>query len=108
MSTTETRRTYQQGLQAAEAFRALFDPSACERWEFAGSLRRKSNSIGDLEHVVIPKFGDVPSDDMFATPDRRNLLLTRMDELVAQGKIVRHIYGNGQRWGGKRLRKGHH
>jgi DNA polymerase/3'-5' exonuclease PolX len=99
MSTTLSKRTNSQAMRDAEAFRELF-MSASERWMFAGSLRRKRPEVADIEHVVIPRFGDAPGTDLFATPERTNLLNARLDELVANGEMTKHIYGvTGYRWG---------
>lgn len=98
---TATRRSHAEALFAAEHFRDLFSTDLYERWEFAGSLRRRSPDVGDLEHVVLPRFGDAPADDLFGTPKRVNLLFRRMDELLAAGVVARHIYANGFRWGQK-------
>jgi DNA polymerase/3'-5' exonuclease PolX len=100
MSTTQHRRSLSEALFAAEQFREMF-AGTYEIWEFAGSVRRKCADIGDLEHVVIPKFGDVAGKDLFASPTRTNLVFHRADQLVAAGSIAKHIYGNGFRWGEK-------
>ena len=53
MSTT-TKRPYVDALGHAVALQALLEP-ACERFLLAGSLRRKSPMVGDIEIVAIPK-----------------------------------------------------
>lgn len=74
-----------------------------ERWEFAGSLRRECNECSDIEHVIIPKMGQIQKpDQMFAVPCF-NLLFDRLDELVEAGAISKATYGESQvtRWGEK-------
>lgn len=83
MSTTTAKRTLAHALADAEAFKSLFDPSLYERWEFAGSLRRRKSEVGDVEHVIIPRFeGEL------------NCLWHRLDELVKAGTLTKHIYGD--------------
>lgn len=102
MSTTDTRLSLDEAVFHAEKFRAMFDPSTYVRWEFGGSLRRRSRDVGDLEHVVIPRIADLPGEDMFATPAPTNLLLRRLDELAAKLQVARSDYGGGKhRWGEK-------
>ncbi len=59
MSTTSEKRDLASALADAQGFRDLFPPASYERWEFAGSVRRKRLSVGDVEHVVIPAFADI-------------------------------------------------
>lgn len=101
MSTTTMRLSLAEAIFAANKFKYLFSFNCYHRWEYAGSLRRRCRDVGDIEHVVIPRFADLPGDDLYSTPKRVNLLLQRLDELVAQGTIARHPYANGQRWGEK-------
>jgi DNA polymerase/3'-5' exonuclease PolX len=103
MSATETKRPYAQALEDAEAFRALFPPATYVRWEIAGSLRRRKSEVGDVEHVVIPAFGDVErGDGLFSTRERTNLLWFHLDSLMrGTAGLEKHWYGNGNRWGEK-------
>jgi hypothetical protein len=113
MSTSSLNRPVSAARAEAEAFRALFAPSTYARWEFAGSVRRRCALVGDVEHVVIPAFGEVvDAGDLFATPRRANLLFERLDELVRGGAAAKHIYGGADvargtytptsfRWGGR-------
>lgn len=100
MSTTMSKRQLHEALADAMAFRDLFPREAYERWEFAGSIRRKKQHVADVEHVIIPAFGDVPGKDLFATPTRTNLLLTCLDGLVETSVASKHVYGgaNGATW----------
>ncbi len=75
-----------------------------ESWTIAGSARRRERFVGDIEHVVVPKFQDVRDEqDLFATPVRTNLLWRRLDSLLASRVdpgLSKHIYGAlGFRWG---------
>jgi DNA polymerase/3'-5' exonuclease PolX len=102
MSTVDTRLAYAEALFAAEKFRDLFDRASYVRWEFAGSVRRRCQDVGDIEHVVEARFADVAGDDLFGSPKRVNLLFRRMDELVSKLSIYRHDYGGGRvKWGDK-------
>lgn len=111
MSTTSTKRSHAQALKDAEAFRALFlDPAhhncpSYVRWEFAGSLRRQKREVGDVEHLIIPAFGEPENPGLFGERTL-NLLWKRLEELVdgsgGAGECRRHIYGEtGFRWGPK-------
>lgn len=101
MSITATRRRLKTALADAEAFRALVGKDTCERWEFAGSLRRQQAMVGDIDHVVIPRWGEVPTEGLFAEPRTANLLWERLDRLVKEGKLTKAIKSNGMRWGEK-------
>lgn len=98
-----TKKTLQEATAAAKQFRDLFDPSSYVRWEFAGSLRRNRLHVGDIEHVIEPRFGEVESGvGLFAIKEQANLLFHRLDQLAAKGTVCKHIYGTtGFRWGEK-------
>lgn len=91
MSST-TRRSWSEAMADATLFRDLF--AGCyERWEIAGSLRRNKPDIGDCEHVVIPKFAEIPNPaSMFGEPVRTNLLWNCADELLDLGILTKHVY----------------
>jgi DNA polymerase/3'-5' exonuclease PolX len=104
MSTTTTKRALSEAIGDAKALREMFDASTFERWHLAGSCRRRVPFISDVEHVVIPRWGDVADpNNLFAVPVRTNLFMHRLDELVAAGAITKHLYGaaEGFRWGEK-------
>lgn len=89
---TGIKRSLPEARRDAEAFRALF-ADCYERWEIAGSVRRRKVEVGDVEHVVIPRHGDiVESVGMFDATRRGNLLLHRRDELLRNGLIRQHLY----------------
>src|SRR5689334_8378943 len=99
MSTATVKRSFAEALVDAEAFRDLFE-GCYERWEIAGSLRRMKAEVGDVEHVVIPIFGEVATTSgLFAEKRRANLIWHRLDELVAYRQVTKHLYSNGFRWG---------
>jgi DNA polymerase/3'-5' exonuclease PolX len=64
----------------------------CERVDVAGSIRRESETAGDIELVAAPKLETwVVPDGMFDTKEvTANLLLNRLDELVAGGELLDH------------------
>jgi DNA polymerase/3'-5' exonuclease PolX len=101
MSTTLTKRPWAVAMIDADDFRGLFPKSSYERWEIAGSVRRQRPLVGDVEHVVIPVYGEVErGDGLFAVKERVNLLWHRLDALAREGQVSKHVYGwSGYRWG---------
>lgn len=94
-----TRLPLRHAVAEAETFKALFD-GTYERWTIAGSIRRQKPEVSDVDHVIIPTWGDVPAEGLFAEMKRVNLLMRRADQLVADGTITKHFYGiTGPRWG---------
>lgn len=100
---TKVRRPLAQALADAEAFRALFPPQCYSRWEIAGSVRRRAAACGDVEHVILPAFGEVDvGGGLFATKEVKNLLFFHLDALVSGVLVAKHLYGaSGYRWGEK-------
>lgn len=92
MSTTSVKRDLATAITDARAFCDLF-AGTYERWEVAGSVRRKKPEVGDIEHVVIP----------------RPNFLARMDELTldpdalfakTDAPLTKAVYSDGTtRWG---------
>lgn len=107
MSISEFKRTYEEALADAEAFKALFNPNDYLRWEFGGSIRRKRPQVSDVEHIIIPAFADVPGAGLFSEPTTANLLWHRLDGLMPKPSfLTKHVYTdkNGKetnRWGDK-------
>ena len=103
MSTTALKRTLAEAIAEAEEFRALFPCNCYERWEVAGSVRRRRPEVGDVEHVIIPTWGEVQiGGGLFDQTDRVNLLWHHAAALVEAGTLKKHIYGTtGFRWGPK-------
>lgn len=104
MSTTETKRPLAQATADAIAFAQLFD-GCSDLWAVAGSVRRCKPEVGDIEHVCIPKMGEVPTGGLFGGVETVNLLWRRLDGLVADGTLMKHVYqtvsGPQFRWGEK-------
>jgi DNA polymerase/3'-5' exonuclease PolX len=102
MSTTSTKRSHAEALADALAFQRFFD-GRYEKWEFAGSLRRRCAEAADVDHVVIPRIVTKPGPGLFAEEVTVNLVLERLDKLAADGVVTKHIYGTqGPRWGPKK------
>lgn len=89
-----TRLTYQNAIFNATGFMALF-ADLYDHWTVAGSIRRGASSVGDIDHVVIPKSEPLWTDTMFGRQQvaEVNSLWKRMDELVTKGAIQKAIYG---------------
>lgn len=100
MSTPNQKRGLIQARADAEAFRNLFT-GRYDQWDFAGSLRRGKPEVGDIEHVIIPRFEHMATPESFFGEDV-NLVFHKLDELVAVGTVTKHMYGTtGFRWGQK-------
>ena len=99
---TGTRRSWAEANRIAHDLRALFD-LCYDEWIIAGSIRRKKPDVGDAEHVVRPRIGQAAvTDGLFTQIKPVNLLWKRIDELVADGTLTKHLYGGtGFRWGEK-------
>ncbi len=68
----------------------------------AGSLRRGCQQVHDLEYVAVPKVAEVRGDDLFGTPVNTNLMIDKLDRMLACGQIEKAIYSDGKtRWGTK-------
>jgi len=64
-----------------------------ERIEIAGSLRRGKQLVGDIELVLVEKFIEKPSGDLFGTPKRVSALRPLLDQLIADGKLTTKLDG---------------
>ncbi len=97
---TGTRRTLAEANDIAQEFCAFFGGDF-DRWVIAGSVRRRRPEVGDCEHLVIPRIEPrTVSTGLFSETKPVNLLWEEMDRLVANGTLVKHIYGGtGPRWG---------
>lgn len=106
MSTGE-KRPLHRAMADAEKLRMLFE-GCFERWTIAGSVRRQKPEVGDIEHVVMPKMGEVPGNGLFADPKPVNLFWHRADELLAKGAITKHVYqtkkGAQYKWEGDKYK----
>lgn len=101
---TGPRKPLAQALQDAAAFRSLF-ADCFEKWEVAGSVRRKKPDVGDIEHVVIPKFVD-PQGGLFGGGSPVNAIWKRMDDFESRAMygITKAVYidkneKSSNRWG---------
>ena len=102
MSTAATRIPLPQAVAEAERFRALFD-GTYDRWEFAGSIRRKKPDIGDIEHVVIPRRDERESGDLYGSMELCNTLRARAEDLISTRRLALHNYSmvDGVDYGGR-------
>lgn len=101
MSTTQSKRAHAEALADAMAFRELFD-GCYDEWHVAGSIRRNKPEVGDIEHVIVPRFGDVPTGGLFSNETARvNLVWHKLESLLGVGDIDKHRYGEirSTRWG---------
>lgn len=103
MSTTTQKRSWAQANEDGRALRDLFPDACYSLWKSAGSVRRRRQSVGDIEHVIIPAFDNLPSNTLFAEPERTNLLWYQLDALVKKGDVSKAVYGasEGFKWGEK-------
>jgi DNA polymerase/3'-5' exonuclease PolX len=77
----------------------------CERIEIAGSIRRKMNTVKDIEIVAIPRT-ETPQLGLFGDPGEPiSLLKQKLDSLVLDGFLEKRTDDDGkQRWGEKHQR----
>lgn len=107
------RKPLAEAIREAEEFKSLFPPECYTRWEFAGSIRRKKATVGDVEHLIIPatKISHNPS-TLFGPPEEwiDNALWTALDNLLSAGDVSKKIYpvkfangttGERLKWGDK-------
>jgi DNA polymerase/3'-5' exonuclease PolX len=97
------RMDYRDARRQADNFINLFRCGVhYERWQIAGSIRLERTDVGDIDHVIIPKFKQAPREGLFEDDKKINLVWERAEELVRDGVIVKHLYGTGGfRWGEK-------
>lgn len=102
MSTVASKRSLEVALAEAERFKALFPIESYERWEIAGSVRRKKLYVGDIEHVVIPRWGEISiGGGLFPLKEKVNLLWHHLESICCYANhLDKHWYGpSGHRWG---------
>lgn len=103
MSTNTNKRSLEAALDDANEFRRLFMASCFESWEFAGSVRRRCREVGDVDHVIIPRYGEIQiGNNLLAATERRNLLWHHLDAMVAGMRLSKHVRDSGTTcWGEK-------
>lgn len=84
---------------------AVLLSAACERIVIAGSIRRRRDTIGDLELVAEPRFATTMGGLFGDIPERANLLDARCDELVADGTFGLRLDVNGRPANGSHLKR---
>ncbi len=95
---SSAKRSLSDAINLSGEFTLLLAPY-CDRIEFAGSIRRQKAEVGDCEIVAIPKISRATL-DLFGGNIPENLLLKRLDSLLADGRIRKAVYSNGtNRWG---------
>lgn len=98
MSTTKTKTSLITAERHAAAFKAAFPPACYERWQVAGSIRRRRPGIGDVEHVVIPAITSKPDiEGMFGQTIESNALWDYLDAMVDNGDASKHVYGKSNK-----------
>jgi DNA polymerase/3'-5' exonuclease PolX len=102
---TATRRTLPEAVAAADAVRDLIPRDAWAKWEVAGSVRRGRRFVGDIDHVIMPRFVHAPIRGQLFSDDTQlqNAVWLAVDELLEAGVIEKARYGESQRacWGEK-------
>lgn len=95
---------YEDALQLAQQLRDDLAP-ACERIEIAGSVRRRSTHVNDIELVAVPKMRPGPRADLFGDRPLVSGLDEQLDTLMARRRLSRH---EAKAWGPRyrRLRAG--
>ena len=100
MSTTATRRPYLEAYRTAQEFGRLFN-GTFDRWWFAGSLRRRRATIGDVDHVVIPKW--VANPEALIAGQPVNAVRLQAEKLCHDGIVMLNRDANGRTRCGDRL-----
>lgn len=88
----KTRRPYAEALDLAHTLRQAVQPYT-ERLEIAGSIRRETDTVGDIEIVIIPRY-ESPL-DLFGNPGEPVSLLRRA---LATLPGVQSVTKNGERY----------
>lgn len=98
MSASTVRLALADAEDAAVAFSALI-ADVCERIAVAGSIRRRSPHVGDIELVCSPKTESMPQVNLFdeaAWSIDVDCLADRLDALVATGTVARRRRRDGR------------
>jgi len=77
----------------AAEFQDLIPETCYSRWEVAGSVRRRCPMVGDVEIVVIPRYGTIEvREGLFPTEKQNaNLLWNLLDAHVQDGHMKRWL-----------------
>lgn len=79
---------------------ALRPCCAPDRCLVAGSLRRLKHTVGDIEIVYVPRFGEVKGESLF--PATGDLAETEIEKWLAAGRLAKRQNVNGSvMWGPK-------
>lgn len=101
MSGTTTRMDATFAARVAERFADIIDAS-CEQVVIAGSLRRLQPTIGDIEIVCVPKWGDRATGLFDEMVTRVNLLDEQCEHMLTTGAIRKRPRADGATfWGPK-------
>lgn len=92
MSQTNKRLSLEVATDLAARIAAELEP-VCERVEVAGSVRRKRETVGDIEFVVIPKF----SPSLLPGVPGVSLLEMTLVSMVGRGRLIPAAANEGQR-----------
>jgi DNA polymerase (family 10) len=87
MSTTATRLPLAEARHHANAIWGQLDPH-CERLTIAGSIRRGTTDVGDIELVAIPRFREEPS-SLWGDTSRVSMLSAVLAREEAAGELER-------------------
>ena len=101
---TGPRRTREAAMAVARELTAeLKDACEPERFRFAGSLRRLSESVGDIEMVYVPRIETRPDpEDLLGNPIPVNLVNIILDRWLKEGRMTRRVGPEGgTAWGEK-------
>lgn len=71
----------------ADGLRLLMS-SYCERVEVAGSVRRRRETVKDIEIVAVPLIEEVPGGDLWGNPERADRLSEWLLRVAADGLLV--------------------
>ena len=98
MSSTATRLPYDTASTAAGSLSVLL-ADVCESIMVAGSIRRRAETVGDVELVAVPKIMTYEQFDLFGETvktTKLDLLWSRLDTLADDGVIVKRPRSDGK------------
>jgi len=98
VSSTATRLPYDTASTAAGSLSVLL-ADVCESIMVAGSIRRRAETVGDVELVAVPKIMTYEQFDLFGETvktTKLDLLWSRLDTLADDGVIVKRPRSDGK------------